>query len=91
VYSEEKCGQLVGEETLSKSGNVIWIHCFDMGSLILACAAKEGLKSYVYNFRTAYMERARQRAIEIALNEAISEGASVSSAKKKAQKEGAKA
>nr|ABK21994.1 unknown [Picea sitchensis] len=87
----EKCRQLVGEETSSKSGKFTWINCFDMGSGTLACAAKEGVKLYVYNLRAAHVESTRQRAIENALNEALSGGLSVSAATKQAQKEGAKA
>lgn len=87
----EKCRQLVGEETSSKSGKFTWINCFDMGSGTLACAAKEGMKLYVYNLRAAHVESTRHKAIENALNEALSGGLSVSAATKQAQKEGAKA
>lgn len=87
----EKCRQLVGEETSSKSGKFSWINCFDMGSGTVACAAKEGVKLYVYNLRAAHVESTRQKAIENALNEALSGGLSVSAATKQAQKEGAKA
>ncbi|KAH9318860.1 hypothetical protein KI387_020629, partial [Taxus chinensis] len=87
----EKCRQLVGENMSSKSGKFTWINCFDMSSGTLACAAKEGVKLYVYNIRAAHVERARQRAIQIALNDAISGGSSVSVASKQAQKAGDKA
>jgi len=87
----EKCRQLVGEETSSKSGKFTLINCFDMGSGTLACAVKEGAKLYVYNLRAAHVEVTRQRAIENALNEALSGGLSVPAATKQAQKEGAKA
>uniref|UniRef100_A0A0A9DRG2 Uncharacterized protein n=1 Tax=Arundo donax TaxID=35708 RepID=A0A0A9DRG2_ARUDO len=62
-----------------------------MGSGSLACTAKEGVKLYVYNLRTAHMERVRQRAIEKALADAVMEGLTPSEAAKQAQKVGTKA
>lgn len=62
-----------------------------MGSGSLACGVKEGVKLYFYNIRAAHVEKARLRAIEIALTEAVSEGLSASDAAKQAQKAGAKA
>eukprot|EP01018_Ginkgo_biloba_P008747 Gb_23225 [translate_table: standard] len=91
VCPVEKCRQLVGDKTSSKSGKFTWINCFDMSSGTLACVAKEGVKLYLYNIRAGHVERARQRAIESALNKAISGGLSINAARKKAQKEGAKA
>lgn len=62
-----------------------------MGSGSLACTAKEGVKLYVYNLRTAHMEMVRQRAIEKALADAVTEGLTPTEAAKQAQKVGAKA
>ncbi|XP_006649963.1 uncharacterized protein LOC102722941 [Oryza brachyantha] len=87
----EKFRELVGKEAASKSGQFTFMNCFDMGSGSLACAAKEGVKLYVYNLRTAHMERVRQRAIEKALADAVTEGLSPADAAKQAQKVGAKA
>ncbi|CAN6469078.1 unnamed protein product [Victoria cruziana] len=87
----EKCRQLVGEESSSKSGKFTFLNCFDMGSGSLACGVKEGVKLYVYNMRSTHVERIRQKAIEDGLNEALSGGLSVKEATKQAQKQGAKA
>lgn len=90
-FTAEKCRQLVGEEAASKSGQFTFLNCFDMGSGTLACTVKEGVKLYVYNIRSAHVERARHKAIEIALTDALTQGMSASDAAKQAQKEGAKA
>ncbi|KAG1338796.1 hypothetical protein COCNU_04G011020 [Cocos nucifera] len=87
----EKFRELVGKEAASKSGEFTFLNCLDMGSGSLACGAKEGVKLYVYNLRSAHMEKVRQRAIEAALADALKEGLSVSDAAKQAQKVGAKA
>ncbi|KAJ4764434.1 hypothetical protein LUZ62_074809 [Rhynchospora pubera] len=87
----EKFREMVGEEAASKSGQFTFLNCFDMGSGSLACGAKEGVKLYVYNLRSAHVERVRQQAIEKAIAEAISEGLAPSDAAKQAQKIGAKA
>lgn len=62
-----------------------------MGSGSLACTAKEDVKLFVYNLRTAHMEMVRQRAIEKALADAVTEGLTLTEAANQAQKEGAKA
>ncbi|XP_073113755.1 uncharacterized protein [Elaeis guineensis] len=87
----EKFRELVGKEAASKSGEFTFLNCFDMGSGSLACGAKEGVKLYVYNVRSAHVEKVRQRATEAALTDALKEGLSVSDAAKQAQKVGAKA
>uniref|UniRef100_A0A0A9GJF8 Uncharacterized protein n=1 Tax=Arundo donax TaxID=35708 RepID=A0A0A9GJF8_ARUDO len=87
----EKFRELVGKEAASKSGQFTFMNCFDMGSGSLACAAKEGVKLYIYNLRTAHMERVRQLTIEKALADAVSEGLTATEAAKQAQKVGAKA
>ncbi|KAG8063670.1 hypothetical protein GUJ93_ZPchr0003g17737 [Zizania palustris] len=87
----EKFRELVGKEAASKSGQFTFMNCFDMGSGSLACTAKEGVKMYVYNLRTAHMEMVRQRAIEKALADAVTEGLTPAEAAKQAQKVGAKA
>lgn len=87
----EKFRELVGKEAASKSGQFTFLNCFDMGSGSLACTAKEGVKLYVYNLRTAHMEMVRQRAIEKALADAVTEGLTPTEAAKQAQKVGAKA
>lgn len=91
LRTAEKCRQLVGEEASSQSGKFTLLNCFDMGSGSLACGVKEGVKLYFYNIRAAHVERARNRAIELAVTEAVSEGLSPSDAAKQAQKAGAKA
>ncbi|KAJ7977862.1 Mediator of RNA polymerase II transcription subunit like [Quillaja saponaria] len=87
----EKCRQLVGEEASSQSGKFTILNCFDMGSGTVACAVKEGVKLYVYNIRSAHVERARHSAIESAIVDALSQGMSANDAAKQAQKEGKKA
>lgn len=67
------------------------MNCFDMGSGSLACTAKEGVKLYVNNLRTAHLERVRQHAMEKALADAVTEGLTPAEAAKQAQKVSAKA
>lgn len=62
-----------------------------MGSGTLSCGAKEGVKLYVNNIRSAHVESARQQATVTALAEALKEGLSPSEAVKQAQKTGKKA
>ncbi|KAL6901956.1 hypothetical protein ACP4OV_004832 [Aristida adscensionis] len=87
----ERSRELIGKETASKSGEFTFMNCFDMGSGSLACTVKEGVKMYVYNLRSAHMERVRQRAVEKALADAVTEGLTPADAAKQAQKVGAKA
>eukprot|EP00252_Welwitschia_mirabilis_P019267 TRINITY_DN4412_c0_g1_i1.p1 TRINITY_DN4412_c0_g1~~TRINITY_DN4412_c0_g1_i1.p1 ORF type:complete len:240 (-),score=44.13 TRINITY_DN4412_c0_g1_i1:248-967(-) len=87
----EKCRELVGRESSSKSGQFTWLNCFDMSTGTLACVAKEGVKLYVYNLRSSHVERVRHKAIEEALQEALSGGLDVKAATRQAQKEGEKA
>lgn len=87
----EKCREIIGEESSSKSGKFTLLNCFDMGSGTLSCSVKEGIKLYVYNIRNAHVERIRQRATEISLTEALQAGLSPSDAAKQAQKAGTKA
>ncbi|XP_021283469.1 uncharacterized protein LOC110415980 [Herrania umbratica] len=87
----EKCRQLVGEEASSQSGKFTILNCFDMGSGSVACAVKEGVKLYFYNIRSAHVERARNVAIEMAIEDAVSQGMSAKDAAKLAQIEGKKA
>jgi len=49
------------------------------------------VKLYVYNIRSAHVEKARQQAMEMALTDALKEGLTASEAAKQAQKTGAKA
>ncbi|XP_022719533.1 uncharacterized protein LOC111277379 isoform X1 [Durio zibethinus] len=87
----EKCRQLVGEEASSQSGQFTLLNCFDMGSGSAACAVKEGVKLYFYNIRAAHVERARNLAIEKAIEDAVSQGMSAKDVAKQAQIEGKKA
>lgn len=90
-FIAEKCRQLVGEESSSQSGKFTILNCFDMGSGTLACAVKEGVKLYVYNIRSAHVEKVRHRALESALADALSQGMASKEAGKHAVKEAAKA
>lgn len=81
----------MGEEASSKSGKFTIFNCLDLGSGTVACGVKESVKLYVYNIRSAHVEKVRQRAMEIALTEALKEGLTTSEAAKQAQKTGAKA
>lgn len=87
----EKFRELVGKEAASKSGQFTFMNCFDMGSGSLACTAKEGVKLYVNNIRSAHLEMVRQRAMEKALADAVTQGLTPSEAAKQAQKISAKA
>ncbi|XP_020244121.1 uncharacterized protein LOC109822345 [Asparagus officinalis] len=85
----EKFREFVGEEASSKSGKFTIFNCFDMGSGTLSCGIKEGVKLYVYNIRSAHVEKVRQRATEMALAEALKEG--LSNSEKQSIKAGTKA
>lgn len=87
----EKFRELVGKEAASKSGQFTFMNCFDMGSGSLACTAKEGVKLYVNNIRSAHLEMVRQRAMEKALADAVTQGLTPGEAAKQAQKVSAKA
>ncbi|GMJ11167.1 hypothetical protein like AT1G56423 [Hibiscus trionum] len=90
-FSAEKCRELVGEQASSRSGQFTLLNCFDMGSGSVACLVKEGVKLYFYNIRSAHVERARNVAIEKALEDAVSQGIAAKEAAKLAQTEGKKA
>lgn len=87
----EKARHLVGEDAASRSGQFTWINCFDMGTGSLACLAKEGIKSYVYNIRAGHIGRVRQRSFESAYTSALAEGKTVQVAAKEAKGAGNKA
>ncbi|KAK8480669.1 hypothetical protein V6N13_031306 [Hibiscus sabdariffa] len=90
-FSAEKCRELVGEQAASRSGQFTLLNCFDMGSGSVACGVKEGVKLYFYNIRSAHVERARNFAIERAIEDAVSQGMAAKEAAKLAQTEGKKA
>ncbi|KAE8710532.1 nicotianamine synthase-like [Hibiscus syriacus] len=90
-FTAEKCRQLVGEEASSRSGQFTLLNCFDMGSGSVACVVKEGVKLYFYNIRSTHVERARNVAIERAIEDAVSQGMAAKEAAKLAQTEGKKA
>ncbi|KAH7437831.1 hypothetical protein KP509_05G091200 [Ceratopteris richardii] len=87
----EKARHLVGENASSQSGQFTWINCFDMGTGSMACLAKEGIKSYVYNIRAGHLSRVRQRAFEVAYANALAEGKAAKIAAKEANSAGVKA
>lgn len=87
----EKCRQMVGEASSSKSGQFTFLNCFDMGSGTVACSVKEGIKFYFYNMRAAHVEKARNDATEAALASALAQGMNAKDAAKQAQKAGTKA
>ncbi|XP_039029592.1 uncharacterized protein LOC120163838 [Hibiscus syriacus] len=89
----EKCRELAGEqkETLSQTGKFSWLDCFDFGTGSIACAAKQAVTLYVYNMRSARVEKAKLLAMDKALNDAMSQGVPFKDAKKQAEKVGKKA
>jgi hypothetical protein len=62
-----------------------------MGYGTLACLAKEGTKSYVYNVRGGHIARMRQRSYEIAYANALAQGRTLQDALKEANLAGKKA
>ncbi|KAJ8771813.1 hypothetical protein K2173_026990 [Erythroxylum novogranatense] len=90
-FTAEKCRLLVGEASSSQSGKFTIFDCFDMSTGTLACTVKEGVKLYVYNMRSAHVEKARNLAIERAIIDALAQGIPGKDAAKLAQKEGVKA
>ncbi|KAK8500713.1 hypothetical protein V6N13_056662 [Hibiscus sabdariffa] len=86
----EKCRELAGEqtETLSQTGQFSWLDCFDFGTGSMACAVKEAAKLYVYNIRSAHVEKAKNLAMAKALEDLMSQGVPIKDAKKQAEKIG---
>ena len=91
VSPAEKARQFVGEDESSQSGKFTWINCFDMGYGSMACLAKEGTKSFVYNIRGGHIARVRQRSYEIAYANALAQGRTLQDASKEANIAGRKA
>ncbi|KAJ6808841.1 uncharacterized protein M6B38_165880 [Iris pallida] len=87
----EKSRELVGEEASSKSGQFTLLNCLDMGSGSLACAAREGVKLYVYSLRNRHVKSIRQQATEQAITEALTGGMTAKAAANYALKAGTKA
>lgn len=76
VYvAAEKCRQLVGEESSSKSWTerFTFLNCFDMGYGTIACITKEILKLYLYYIRAVHVHKVRTEATKAAMRESISQ------------------
>uniref|UniRef100_J3L0I2 Uncharacterized protein n=1 Tax=Oryza brachyantha TaxID=4533 RepID=J3L0I2_ORYBR len=81
----ERSRELVGKEAASKSGQFTLTNCFDMGPGSVACAAKEGVKLYVYK------RGPPRRAVEGALADAARDGVPHAEAARRAHRVGATA
>ncbi|KAJ8749564.1 hypothetical protein K2173_026213 [Erythroxylum novogranatense] len=82
---------LVGQASSSQSGKFTIFDYFDLRTRTLACIVKESVKLYVYNMRSAHVEKARHLAIERAIIDAFKQGISGKDVAKLAHKEGVKA
>lgn len=86
----EKCRQLVGEESSSKSRTerFTFLNCFDMSYGTIACVVKEIVKLYFYYIRAAHVDKVARETTEAAMREKLSEGGSLEEAIKWAYQEG---
>ncbi|CAM6095344.1 unnamed protein product [Calypogeia fissa] len=89
--SAQKSREALGADNLSRTEDLSWQDCLDWGTGSLACAGKQVVKLYAFNIRGSYVEKAKQRAYDIALNKGITEGLAINAAREKAAKLGKEA
>ncbi|KAK3034601.1 hypothetical protein RJ639_033556 [Escallonia herrerae] len=75
-FTAEKCRQLVGEESSSKSWTerFAFLNCFDMSYGTMACLIKECVKLYLYCIRAVHVHKVRDEATKAAVREVLSRG-----------------
>ncbi|CAK9152903.1 unnamed protein product [Ilex paraguariensis] len=86
----EKCRQLVGKESASKSWTERFalVECFDMGYGTVACLIKQFVKLYFYYMRAVNVHKIRVQATDVALKKELSQGHSYADAMKRARQQG---
>lgn len=89
-FTAEKCRELVGEESSSKTGKerFTFLNCFDMSYGTLACILKEVVKVYLYYVRAVHVHKVRIEATQRVVKEKMSQGQSFSEATKLARQVG---
>ncbi|OIT07972.1 PREDICTED: uncharacterized protein LOC109240870 [Nicotiana attenuata] len=89
-FIAEKCRQLVGEESASRSKTerFTFINCFDMSYGTMGCLLKELVKIYLYYIRATYVHKVRNEATKEAVQENLSRGQSLEDAVKIGQQVG---
>ncbi|XP_059311045.1 uncharacterized protein LOC132062510 [Lycium ferocissimum] len=89
-FIAEKCRQLVGEESASRSKTerFTFTNCFDMSYGTIGCLLKELVKIYLYYIRATHVHKVRNEATKEAVQESLSKGQSLEDAMKTGQKVG---
>ncbi|KAL3697026.1 hypothetical protein R1sor_011102 [Riccia sorocarpa] len=83
--------EALGAHNLSRTEDLSWADCLDMGTGSLACAVKQVAKLYTFSLRGGYVEKAKTRAFETIYRKAINEGLAHNIARDKANKSGKEA
>ncbi|KAF3623287.1 putative B3 domain-containing protein-like [Capsicum annuum] len=89
-FIAEKCRQLIGEESASRSKTerFTFVNCFDMSYGTIGCILKELVKIYLYYIRATHVHKVRNEATKEAVQENLSKGQSLEDAVKEGQKVG---
>ncbi|XP_004229558.1 uncharacterized protein [Solanum lycopersicum] len=89
-FIAEKCRQLVGEESASRSRTerFTFINCFDMSYGTIGCVLKELVKIYLHYIRATHVHKVRNEATKEAVQESLSRGLSLEDAVKTGQQVG---
>ncbi|XP_049388831.1 uncharacterized protein LOC125853201 [Solanum stenotomum] len=89
-FIAEKCRQLVGEESASRSRTerFTFINCFDMSYGTIGCILKELVKIYLHYIRATHVHKVRNEATKEAVQESLSKGLSLEDAVKTGQQVG---
>ncbi|TMW82482.1 hypothetical protein EJD97_005834 [Solanum chilense] len=89
-FIAEKCRQLVGEESASRSRTerFTFINCFDMSYGTIGCILKELVKIYLHYIRATHVHKVRNEATKEAVQESLSRGLSLEDAVKTGQQVG---
>ncbi|KAG6545792.1 hypothetical protein Mapa_012753 [Marchantia paleacea] len=89
--SAQMSREALGAHNLSRTEDLSWTDCLDMGTGSVACAVKQVAKLYTFSIRGGYVEKAKSRAYENAYHKAITEGLAINVARDKATKLGKEA
>ncbi|XP_015086217.1 uncharacterized protein LOC107029336 [Solanum pennellii] len=89
-FIAEKCRQLVGEESASRSRRerFTFINCFDMSYGTIGCILKELVKIYLHYIRATHVHKVRNEATKEAVQESLSRGLSLEDAVRTGQQVG---
>jgi hypothetical protein len=90
-FAAQRSREALGAHNLSRTEDLSWEDCLDGGTGTLACGAKQLVKIYFLNIRGSYVEKARQKAYDIAVKKGIADGLAINVAREKATKLGKEA